>query len=301
MNAQSHHQNYWSLRGFSLIELLVVITIIAVLIAMLLPALHRTRKVTRKALCSNNQRQVIMTLLAYAIDYHNTLPLKWDKDDFADPKLRDTSFEMMNPNYWSKDDMVDPLRQYGLVGKMMYEPGRSTISVPLPDLTETVPQVDSVFLRENTAPSSGAPYWQTDYAYLATFQEAVENNVYSFGGSGGLTIHDTEPTMARREIGRVKRPDAVLVACDLVYSDRADASSIPHPVHSDHPIREVPTSWTWFAENVWGSNSGRIDGSVRWTTPDRMGRDFEFGIVPDDPTKAHATVGWLPVQRAYYW
>jgi len=287
--------------GFSLVELLVVISIVALVIALLLPALHQARKVTRKTLCSNNQRQIILALLVYSADYGHTLPLKWDKGDFADPKLRDTSFEMMNPNYWSKDDMVDPLRQYGLVGKMLYEPGRSTNSVPLPNLTETVPQVDSVFLRENTAPSSSALYWQTDYNYLAFFEEAAENNVYSFGGTGGLTIHDTEPTMARREIDEVQRPDAVLLTCNLIYSDRADASSIPHPVRADRPIREVPTTWTWFAENVWGSNSGWLDGSVRWNNADQMGKDFQFGIVPDDPTKAHATVGSLPVQRAYYW
>jgi prepilin-type N-terminal cleavage/methylation domain-containing protein/prepilin-type processing-associated H-X9-DG protein len=53
-------------RGFSLIELLVVIGIVAILIALLLPALQRARVHARYVQCQSNMRQVGQGMLMYA-------------------------------------------------------------------------------------------------------------------------------------------------------------------------------------------------------------------------------------------
>ena len=64
-------------RGFTLIELIVVISIIALLIALLLPALRNAREVARKTTCLNRVRSQVQAQHLYANDYNGFItPLR---------------------------------------------------------------------------------------------------------------------------------------------------------------------------------------------------------------------------------
>jgi prepilin-type N-terminal cleavage/methylation domain-containing protein len=77
-------------RGFTLVELLVVIGIIALLIAILMPVLRRAKEAANAAQCSSNQRQLMMAFLMFANEHKGHLPGNyWDAHEQTDPEKRD--------------------------------------------------------------------------------------------------------------------------------------------------------------------------------------------------------------------
>ena len=65
-----------SSRGFTLVELLVVIGIIAVLVSLLLPALNKARTAAQDIQCMSNLRQIGMAAAMYAVEWKGHVPIR---------------------------------------------------------------------------------------------------------------------------------------------------------------------------------------------------------------------------------
>lgn len=60
--------------GFTLVELLVVVAIIALLLAILLPGLNKAKEAARGVACMSKQKQFGLAMNAYAVEYNGWLP-----------------------------------------------------------------------------------------------------------------------------------------------------------------------------------------------------------------------------------
>jgi prepilin-type N-terminal cleavage/methylation domain-containing protein len=70
-----------SLRGFTAVELLVVVAIVAILIALLLPAVQQAREAGRRSQCKNNMKQLGLAMHNY-YDTFSLLPPGWIAKDW---------------------------------------------------------------------------------------------------------------------------------------------------------------------------------------------------------------------------
>jgi prepilin-type N-terminal cleavage/methylation domain-containing protein len=71
---QTHARPRHTARGFTLVELLVVVAIVSMLLAILMPSLSRARAQSRVSVCLSNLREIGLGVQAYAAQYNDAIP-----------------------------------------------------------------------------------------------------------------------------------------------------------------------------------------------------------------------------------
>jgi len=224
-------------KGFTLIELLVVIAIIAILAAILLPALARAREQGRRAACQSNLKQLGLALQIYAQNFGEYFP------------IYTKFFNVMgsNPNtgsLWAcEGDDYDGRTSPGTYGNApmdarYFANSAKWIMLVVPD-----------YLSDGRAlicPSNKDDALEPDLT-------GVENTV----SYGSAILPDGRVKMV--DVAGTPRYEASLCSYLMISSNRSyDLTSNPRPANG---VTAVATAWPW--------NSGDFYANALWTGPEK--------------------------------
>lgn len=202
--------------GFTLLELLVVVTIITLMIAMLLPALGDAKQMARRISCSNRLRQLGMGLLIVADQYNQVLPahggdpVRVSLPGFdIKPQLKETFTDLrvfycpanQHEGYianwqWGQVEVnIDYPIYWNAVGVMWYQPYQNSVIASLDDVTDAGIQVmASDFVLNFFAPQPGpqGQYWRRNrplYANHSLYGDFLGGGDWGMPTAGGNRVH----------------------------------------------------------------------------------------------------------------
>jgi len=156
-------------RGITLVEFLVVISIIGVLLMILFPAVHRSREAARRTQCQNNLKQIGLALHNYH-DIHNSLPSGWTGVSGGNPSA------LGGPGWGWGSQLLPQIDQFPL---------RETTRFDLPIVSSVNEMIRTAEIEVYRCPSDRTePTWRLSGARLSAVRIASANYVGAYGSRG---------------------------------------------------------------------------------------------------------------------
>lgn len=231
-------------RGFSLVELLVVIGIIAVLVSILLPVMAATRSQLRYSVCQSNLRKLSQAMLMYAADNEGWVPVwNWEfpDPDYGPGSGTNATFHMDDTNFVEK----------GLIWK--YTGDRNIYVCPEYPLL------------------GGKAYGNLLYGFPPQW-------TYQVNGMPGLT-HGNLPGLVTKLTLVQPSTERIFM---LMEQDIADYDAWDNGVTLCGPTDYPGSGGDSFGSfHHGGSNTAFFDGHVEWIL--RGAPDFVIGPIPPPP------------------
>ena len=201
--------------GFTLIEVLVVVSIIGLLVALLLPAVQSAREAARRAQCMNNLKQIGLALHTYE-GSSRSFPLNWGLPR-VDPE-RGKPFHIGGRPFSALSRLLPYLEQQPLYASINFDvqnfPTEVGTAFPFPSNLTAYATSLSVLLCPSDAAPSAAPYgcsYRGNYGvgpFMATTKETYDS------GNGFFTFPDV--------LGTQSFPDGL--SHTVAYSERLRGS-----------------------------------------------------------------------------
>ncbi len=241
-------------RTFTLIELLVVIAILAILAAMLLPALSKAREQARWVSCLSNQRQLSLAFLLYASDYDDYLPCL--------DNMRGGGVNSYGAAVGAKNWLDEVVRQYlGSAAAASSEPSKVLFCPDEPDREDITTNYGLNYL---VASSGQGAQKTTSFQAPAATSMLVENTghlcyyCYVLNPDGrhltGSSYGLNRAALFRHKDGKV---------CDVSFLDghAEGVTRLKVPCQESYPeAEEAVLRNTWF-------NQGRVSSSLETIEP----------------------------------